>query len=145
MATHHGSSRVARMLLLAATVLTTTACGTLDAAGDDDDHSAGAMSVDVVVESDAATAANVRVDLDAREDPQLVDEAAAALPYEQTFEVQLDVPFPLSGARVEATAADDATWVSCTVTLDGDVVAEQRQDGAGSVATCESELRLGPS
>lgn len=106
--------------------------------------SADAMRVEVEVTSDAPTAASLRVKLDARADPQLVEKQQPALPYEQTFEVALDRPFPLDGTSIEAVAADGATWISCRITLDGTVVAEDRATGAGAAALCEKKLRLGP-
>lgn len=106
--------------------------------------SADAMRVEVEVTSDAPTAASLRVKLDARADPQLVEQQQPALPYEQTFEVPLGSPFPLDGTSIEAVATDGATWISCRITLDGSVVAEDRATGSGAAALCEKKLRLGP-
>ncbi|OZF26164.1 hypothetical protein [Rhodococcus sp. 14-2483-1-2] len=102
------------------------------------------MVVEVEVTSDAAMAGTLHVEVDAREDPQRVREQDTPLPYAATFEVPLDVPFPLSGSTVEATASEQASWIACRIVQDGAVVAEDRAEGAGAIAVCEKKLRAGP-
>lgn len=108
------------------------------------DRDAAAMTIEVEIASAAATAARVRVVIDARNEPKRVDRTEEDVPYRETFRVPLNVPFPLTGTEVEATASGDATWVSCRVTLDGEVIAEQHSEGPGSIAVCEKRLRPGP-
>lgn len=136
---------IATATAAAAALLTLSGCaGGAGSPGAPGAGSADAMRVEVEVTSDAPTAASLRVKLDARADPQLVEQQEPALPYEQAFEVPLDRPFPLDGTSVEAVAADGATWISCRITLDGSVVAEDRATGSGAAALCEKKLRLGP-
>ena len=49
-----------------------------------------------------------------------------------------------SGTSVEAAADSSADWMPCRVSLDGDVVAEQRADDPGAVALREKTPRIGP-
>lgn len=139
--------RARRATALAAVVMmavTLTACGALPWGGGEDVDSSDAMIVEVQVTSDAATVGHLQVEVDARNDPQRVDQTDTPLPYTQTFEVPLDTPFPLSGTSVEATMAREAAWIECRIILDGKVVSEDRADGTGGIAVCEKKLRLGP-
>ncbi len=100
------------------------------------------MVIEVEVDSDAPSAARMRVEVDAGNDPHRVEDVS--VPYTETFQVPLNTPFPLTGTTVEATASTEANWISCRITLDGKVVAEQRVAGAGAGAVCEKKLRVGP-
>lgn len=124
--------------------LTSTACGGGPFGGEQADGESGGLAVAVEVTSDTGSAARIRVEVDARKDPRRVDRADVPLPYTERFPVPLDTPFPLHGASVEAAAGAEATWIACRITLDGEVVAQQRADGAGAVAVCEKKLRIGP-
>lgn len=134
--------------VVAATALAATLAGCyslpLSGGGGRSSASSDALVVRVEVTSDAATASRMRVEIDAREDPQRVDQRDVSLPYKEEFEVSKDMPFPLTGSSVEATTGPDATWIDCRIVLDGKIVAENRAEGAGATAVCEQKLRLGP-
>ncbi|MFF9077935.1 MmpS family transport accessory protein [Streptomyces sp. NPDC014735] len=119
-------------------------CDAMPWGGSGDKQQSKAMVVEVEVTSDAGAAGRVRAVVDARNDPQRVDQSGVKMPYTQTFQVPLDAPFPLTGTSVEATAASDAAWIACRITLDGKVVAEDRAEGPGAVTVCEKKLRAGP-
>ncbi|WP_405097891.1 MmpS family transport accessory protein [Micromonospora sp. NBC_01412] len=138
-----GAAVVATMAMVAA-ILAGCAFLPWSGGGGQSSASSDAMVVEVEVTSDAATASQLRVVVDAREDPQRVDQHDVSLPYGERFEVSKDVPFPLTGSLVEATAGQDATWIECRIILDGEVVAENRAEGAGATAVCEKKLRRGP-
>ncbi|WP_353112808.1 hypothetical protein [Microbacterium sp.] len=50
----------------------------------------------------------------------------------------------VGGSTSQITASGDATWVPCPVALEGEVIAEQRSEGPGSIAVREKRLRPGP-
>lgn len=119
-------------------------CGMLPSPDEPDTDTSAVMSVEVQVTSDANTAGQLSVDVDARKSPQRVDQTDEPLPYQGQFTVPLDTPFPLSGTTVEATAAPGASWIACSITLDGAIVAERRVNGDGAIAICEKKLTVGP-
>lgn len=110
----------------------------------DDGSLSNSLMIEVRVASDTDTAKGLEVKVDARNNPHRFSERDVPLEYVDKFEVPLDIPIPLSGVTVEETSAEDASWISCTITLDGDVVAEQRVSGAGKTAVCEKKLRISP-
>jgi hypothetical protein len=125
-------------------VVSVTGCDSLPFGGGETTGTSGLMAVEVEVTSDAATATGVRVEIDARDSPKRVEARDVPLPYTETFEVSMDTPFPLTGTSVEATSDAGANWISCRITLDGEVVAEERADSAGTTVFCEKKLRIGP-
>lgn len=135
------------MIMVGSTVVGMIAlagCGMLRSPGGPDTGTSAAMSVEVQVTSDANTAGQRSIDVDARKSPQRVDQTDEPLPYQRQFTVPLDTPFPLRGTTVEATAAPGASWIACSITLDGDIVAERRVEGDGAIAVCEKKLTVGP-
>ncbi|ORI26020.1 hypothetical protein BJI47_01055 [Rhodococcus sp. 1168] len=124
--------------------VTLTGCDSLPFGGGDSTGTSDSMIVEVEVTSDSASATGVRVEVDARNDPERVETTDMPLPYAETFEVSLDTPFPLTGTSVEAIADAGASWISCQITMDGEIVAEERAEGAGATVFCAKKLRIGP-
>ncbi|GGM49691.1 hypothetical protein [Microbacterium saperdae] len=105
----------------------------------------GSIVVTVEIDSDAATATDLAVDIDSPSTSQSLYEDEVQVPFRHDFTVSTDAFFPLRGTTVEVHAAPDATFVSCSITVDGEVVATHRSEGSGATATCERRLQLGPS
>lgn len=135
-------SRKAQLGVATVAALTLSGCGQLPWQPAES-GAAGATSVVVRITSDSASPTSIRVQLDARENPQLVESDKTTLPYEQSFEVANNVPLPLNGTRVEAKKPSKATFVACEILYNGKTVSQQRSD-TGSTVVCEKKIRLGP-
>lgn len=149
--------------LFTVAVLTLSGCGvlkdTFEAMTDDDDNSTSesrdsggssytsgdAKVVTVKITSDGATSGELSVELDTANDDQSYHEASVDLPFEREFSVALDAPFPLRSTHVEVEASPDATYIECSILLDGNEVASHRAEGGQARATCDRHLQLGPS
>ncbi|WP_020620758.1 hypothetical protein [Paenibacillus daejeonensis] len=103
-----------------------------------------AIIVEVLVESDAAVATDLEVEVHARKHPESVAYDSITLPYREEFAVPKDTFIPLTSTRVTAALDEDGSWISCTISYDGEVVATHRSRGDGAKAVCEKAFRLGP-
>lgn len=156
-------ARAAALVVVAFTlVVTLTGCGVVQETVDgmmtpyeptnespptNDDEAempSGSILVEVSIDSDASTASNVQIDIDARQDAQSVSLDIVDTPYQREFTVPGDMPFPLKGTRVEAHAIDGATYVTCVISYNGKEVATHRAEGDQASAVCEKELTIGP-
>ncbi|MDO3410558.1 hypothetical protein QWJ34_12370 [Saccharibacillus sp. CPCC 101409] len=126
------------LLVLAGGLILLPACGAEEAQDSDD------ILVEVVVESDGSTAADLEVDVNARENPESVVLDSVEVPYRETFAVSKNVFIPLTSTHVRAKAAGDASWISCTILYDEEVVATHKARGDHAEAACEKVFRLGP-
>ncbi|CAM4162889.1 hypothetical protein [Saccharibacillus endophyticus] len=102
------------------------------------------ITVEVIVESDRDSASGFKTEINARKNPQSASYDTIELPYRETFEVSKDAFIPLPSVRLQADAADDAEWISCTILYDGEEVATHLSRGDGAQAVCEKKFRLGP-
>ncbi|OWA34193.1 hypothetical protein B9G55_17885 [Saccharibacillus sp. O16] len=100
--------------------------------------------VEVVIESDSDSAANVKAEINARKNPQSASYDTVQVPYRETFEVSKDAFIPLPSVRFQADAAQDADWISCTIFYDGEEVATHTSRGDQAQAVCEKKFHLGP-
>ncbi|XID93369.1 hypothetical protein ACF3MZ_02190 [Paenibacillaceae bacterium WGS1546] len=100
--------------------------------------------VEVVIESDGDSATDLEVDINARKNPESVYFDSIDVPYREEFAVSKDAFIPLTSTLVKAEKADDASWISCTILYDGEVVANHRSRGDRAQAVCEKAFRLGP-
>lgn len=108
-------------------------------------ESAEPVIVSVKIDSDAPTASDLSVEILSPNNPQSAYEDKVELPYAQEFSVATDTFLPLRGAKVEAKAAPEATFISCSITIDGREVVTGHSEGSGAKANCEHKFRLGPS
>lgn len=135
MSTGAGMKRVLAGLLLGSSLVFLVGCGvvddTLEGLGASGPSSAppepsataeGSIVVTVQIDSDAATATDLAVDIDSPSTPQSLYEDEVQVPFRHDFTVSTDAFFPLRGTTVEVHAAPDATFVSCSITVDGEVV-----------------------
>lgn len=104
----------------------------------------GDVFVEVTIDSVAPTVTDMQIDINARKDPDSVSLDSVDAPYEREFTIPGDVPFPLKGTRVEAHASDAATYVTCSISYNGEEVATHRADGDRATAVCEKKLTIGP-
>lgn len=65
-------------------------------------------------------------------------DTAAALPWSTTVTVPEAGSYDYQGFTLVAMAAGDATTITCRITVDGEVVAEQTSTGAYSIASCSA-------
>ncbi len=103
------------------------------------------IEVTVSIASDAGTAIDLVIDVDSPNASQSFLEEEVPVPFVHDFTVPMDAFLPLRETTVEAHAAPGATYISCSIAVDGEVVATHRSEGSGAIATCENRLRLGPS
>ncbi|RXZ78677.1 hypothetical protein EBB07_25940 [Paenibacillaceae bacterium] len=87
---------------------------------------------------------DLEVEINARKNPESVYFDSIEVPYREEFAVQKDAFIPLTSTHVKAGIDDDASWISCTILYDGEVVATHRSRGDGAKAVCEKTFRLGP-
>lgn len=109
------------------------------AAGEDD------LIVTITVESDADTTGELSVNIDSPGDGQSLREDSVRLPFARDFNVPTDAMFPLRATHVEVKTGPAATYIQCTISVDGQVVATHRAEGSAATATCHRKLQLGPS
>lgn len=103
-----------------------------------------AIEVEVVVESDGHLVNDLKVNVNARKNPQSVSFDTIEVPYKEKFAVTLDVIFPIKSTKVEASVAKGAKEVSCKIFYDGKEVATHISKGDQAKAVCEKKLRIGP-
>src|SRR5690625_1768915 len=100
--------------------------------------------VEVIVESDGDTVNDLEVEINARKNPESVSFDSVEVPYNEEFSVSTDAFIPLTSTRVEASVADNANEVSCTILYDGEEVATHQSQGNNGKAICEKKFQLGP-
>lgn len=139
--------------LLACVLLLLSACGITPATNNginaepssiQTEPDAEAIRVEVLIESDSDSAVNLEVDIDARKHPESVYLDTIELPYREEFNVPKDTFIPLNSTKVQAEKDDAATWISCTILYDGEVVATHKSRGDTAKAVCEKTFQLGP-
>ena len=102
------------------------------------------INVEVIVESDSDSASRFKAKINARKNPQSASYDTIDLPYRETFEVSKDAFIPLPSVRLQADAAENADWISCTILYDGEEVATHLSRGDAAQAVCEKKFHLGP-
>ncbi|MEJ8306394.1 hypothetical protein [Saccharibacillus sacchari] len=102
------------------------------------------IEVEVIVESDSDSASHFKAEINARKNPQSASYDTIDLPYRQTFEVSKNAFIPLPSVRLQADAAENADWISCTILYDGEEVATHLSRGNAAQAVCEKNFHLGP-
>lgn len=102
------------------------------------------INVEVIVESDSDSASRFKAEINARKNPQSASYHTIDLPYRETFEVSKDAFIPLPSVRLQADAAENADWISCTILYDGEEVATHLSRGDAPQAVCEKKFHLGP-
>lgn len=102
------------------------------------------IMVEVIVESDGDTVNDLEVEVIARKNPESVSFDSVEVPYNKEFSVSTDAFIPLTSTRVEASVADNANEVSCTILYDGEEVATHKSQGNNGKAICEKKFQLGP-
>lgn len=101
--------------------------------------------VTVEIDSDATTIGDVEIVINSPSSPQSFHEETVEVPFTREFTVATDVAFPLRGTTVEAHASPGATYVTCSIAVDGEIVTTHRSEGSRATAICERKLQLGPS
>lgn len=103
------------------------------------------LTVTITVDSDSDTSGALTVELVSPSGNQSLREDSVALPFTRDFTVPTDRIFPLRDTRVEVTAGPGASYIECSITMNGEVVASHRAEGSAAQAACDRRLRLGPS
>ncbi|MEK3905089.1 hypothetical protein [Paenibacillus sp. FSL R7-0179] len=141
------------LAILAGVLIPLSACGTTEDANPGKkaaestatvEPEADGILVEVLIESDGDSALNLEVEVNARDHPQSVYSDAIELPYREEFAVPKDTFIPLTSTKVQAEKDADATWISCTILYDGEVVATHKSRGDRAKSVCERKFRLGP-
>lgn len=144
---------ILKLILLIGACLVLSACSilqdTIDGLRGADEtkvqpEEADVIMVTLIVESDGDRAHDFEAVIQARKHPQSVYYDTITLPYKEEFTVPKDVFIPLSSTLVQAEKAADASWISCTILYDGEVVTTHRSSGDRAKAVCEKTFRLGP-
>lgn len=94
--------------------------------------------VDLVYEvtSDSPTAANVTYSTYTDEEEGTQQATDPALPFSTTLEVERGGTFDFNIFSLTAQASQDATTITCKITLDGQVISENTSTGSFAVASC---------
>ena len=103
------------------------------------------LTVTITVESDADTSGELSVEIDSPGSGQSLHEESVSLPFDQDFAVAMDSPLPLRDTRVEVDAGPGASYIECSIILNGEAVASHRAEGSAATATCDRGLQVGPS
>ncbi|ETT42406.1 MULTISPECIES: hypothetical protein [unclassified Paenibacillus] len=145
--------KIGRTALLASVLLLLWACGITQESKDgmiaesspvQNEPDADAIRVEVLIESDSDSAVNLEVDIDARKHPESVYLDTIEVPYREEFTIPKDTFIPLTSTKVQADKDEAASWISCTILYDGEVVATHKSRGDQAKAVCEKKFRLGP-
>ncbi|MEK4851718.1 hypothetical protein NST04_17865 [Paenibacillus sp. FSL H7-0756] len=145
--------KIGRTTLLASALLLLSACGITQESKDgmtaepspvQAEPDADAIRVEVLIESDSDSAVNLEVDIDARKHPESVYLDTIEVPYREEFTIPKDAFIPLTSTKVQADKDEAASWISCTILYDGEVVATHKSRGDKAKAVCEKNFRLGP-
>ena len=118
---------------------TSTQAETTDAA------TADRIVIEVRFDSDGDTAHTVEVDVDSSTSPQSLREDVVDLPFSHEFTIETDGFLPFRGVTASAEAREGASFISCEIVIDGEVVASHHSSGSNALAECERRIRLGPS
>jgi hypothetical protein len=146
--------RVAAVLVAGAVML--SGCGVIEdtvdgftgspiPTGTPDLEAADEIVIEVRFDSDGGTARSVEVDIDSPSSPQSLREDAVDLPFSKEFTIEANEFLPFRGVTAQAEAGEGATFISCEIVMDGEVVASHHGSGSDARAECERQLRLGPS
>ncbi|MGO4528021.1 hypothetical protein AB4Z30_02980 [Paenibacillus sp. 2TAF8] len=100
--------------------------------------------VEVLVESDVNSASDLEVEINARKNPESVYWDTIEVPYKDKFIIPKDTFIPLLSTHVRVKADDSASWVSCSIWYDGELVASHKSRGSDAKAVCEKKFQLGP-
>ncbi len=107
-------------------------------------HSSDGIVVEVLVESDVNSVSDLGVEINGRKNPESVYWDKVEVPYKERFVIPKDTFIPLLSTHVRAEANDGASWVSCSIWYDGELVASHKSRGSGAKAVCEKKFQLGP-
>ncbi|MEI2279684.1 hypothetical protein [Paenibacillus polysaccharolyticus] len=142
------------LLLLSGLLIIFSACGmTEDVVNDELDrekskqntaHESDGIVVEVLVESDVNSASDLEVEINARKNPESVYWDTIEVPYKDRFVIPKDTFIPLLSTHVRAKADDSASWISCSIWYDGELVASHKSRGSDAKAVCEKKFKLGP-
>ncbi|CAI6046303.1 hypothetical protein PAECIP112173_01210 [Paenibacillus sp. JJ-100] len=102
------------------------------------------ITVEVLVESDLESVADLEIEINARKNPESVYWDTTEVPYKERFVIPKDTFIPLISTHVKARANDSASWVSCSIWYDGELVSSHKSRGSGAKAVCEKKFQLGP-
>ncbi|MDT0122925.1 hypothetical protein Q9R46_09750 [Paenibacillus sp. RRE4] len=149
-----GSKKFWLLLLLSGLIMLFTACGmtaedTVNELNHEESkqntaHDSDGIVVEVLVESDVNSASDLEVEINARKNPESVYWDAIEVPYQERFVIPKDTFIPLLSTHVRVKANDSASWVSCSIKYDGELVASHKSRGSGAKAVCEKKFQLGP-
>ena len=103
------------------------------------------LTVTITVESDAETSGELTVDVDSPGGGQSLRTKSVPLPFKREYTVATDSMFPLRATHVEVVADPAASYIECSISTGGQVVASHRAEGSSATATCDRSLRLGAS
>ncbi|SCY05517.1 hypothetical protein SAMN05720606_102199 [Paenibacillus polysaccharolyticus] len=107
-------------------------------------HDSDGIVVEVLVESDVNSASDLEVEINARKNPESVYWDTIEVPYQERFVIPKDTFIPLISTHVRAKADDSASWISCSIKYDGELVASHKSRGSDAKAVCEKKFQLGP-
>ncbi|MGQ8872258.1 hypothetical protein [Paenibacillus sp. TSA_86.1] len=107
-------------------------------------HDSDGIVVEVLVESDVNSASGLEVEINARKNPESVYWDTIEVPYKEKFVIPKDTFIPLLSTQVKAKADDSASWISCSIWYDGELVTSHKSRGSGAKAVCEKKFQLGP-
>lgn len=105
----------------------------------------GLIVVTIEIDSDVSTANDLAVEIESPSTPQSLRENQVQVPFSRDLTVSMNTAFPLRATTVRVNAAPGAAFVSCSISVAGQVVATHRSEGSGATATCERRLQLGRS
>lgn len=139
--------------LLAGLLMLCSACGTTEGTLQGTDREVSkrkaaqvtdVILVEVHVDSDRNSAVDLEVEINARKHPQSMYLESVELPYKETFVIPKDTFIPLTSTHVRARTNDDASWISCSILYDGELVVSHKSRGNNPRADCEKKFQLGP-
>ncbi|MBO0982317.1 MmpS family transport accessory protein [Rathayibacter sp. SD072] len=97
---------------------------------------AGTVKLQYEVTSDAATAGNITYLTYANGQSGQESATEAAVPFTKEIDVEANGAFDFSSFSLVAQASQDSTTISCKITYDGAVLAEQTSTGPFAVVSC---------
>ncbi|MBR3380544.1 MAG: hypothetical protein IKG72_10605 [Bacillus sp. (in: Bacteria)] len=107
-------------------------------------HASDGLIVEVLVESDLESVADLEIEINARKNPESVYWDTMEVPYKERFVIPKETFIPLISTHVKARANDSASWVSCSIWYDGELVSSHKSRGSNAKAVCEKKFQLGP-
>jgi hypothetical protein len=100
----------------------------------------GPLRLRYSITGDGLTSDSVTHDALGGPDASVEQVSDTRVPWTENELVERGIPLNYSSVTLSAQASSDSTMITCRITLDGDVIAEDRATGPNAVVTCVGDV-----